>query len=1369
MKKHLALLLFLMLLAGKISGQEEFTAAGDSSANWRNTPNAETSELQRNWEALRARGLRLLPVPKKLTFADSAIVIKGVDARKIALVLSRESDKGTVAAEEIISRVRELSPETAVSVVAAPQADAFNIIIENQWPNTFTQDETRSEKSSSTDQAYGLYPVENGIILSGQGETGMLYAAVTLRWLIERNSEQILLHPAKIIDWPDFKNRQISTLFSVYYTEHMVAKNYQEHLKLMKQAVDYLFRMKATSSFRNSLSTYRQWSPFADKLPFTDEDYATVKAVADYAKQRGIVFLDSGTVALGWENKDKDRPEIKEMMHYRVHKEYHSWARHDLHQKKADLMAEYIRRSGMGQMYIHAVDGGGIRDPEQWSNRDKLTLEKYGDDRIRADVDMFKIYSDAISGAGAEPILVVYPYSGNYLDPAFVLKNLGMSDTPGNRLEADRLIANLKAWTLGVNEKIDKNIRVCVRESNRRSMELFYQAFPGRPQWIYYEVHHTNRDTRPFLSPEIRCFWSAYRGDTDPETSDKDIIWLNTSRKFTEASWAVASEYAWNVKFPGWSDLDRSGWESWQQRGEPWPSETEQEAYDILAERAAVGMWGYDLGQDLKDFYRYGLSFYVAADPEKAAERFNLADCLPLIKRNRAAIDQALAAFERAQARIDQAKERGEEPLSPFVQPFFNQFYLMTKAAKPYLDVHYLVYSARTLALAGKMPEADDLLEQGRKALANGKAEFEKASLELKDAPVRMTWDKLGNWSRGFLDARMLNPDFDKLAADIADLSAKKEALFQAHNVPSWLEPMLAKIDLQALRTKEPVNVDGKLDEEVWRQAAPVEHFVAHKTLRLAPTPASARLAYDDNCLYLSFTATQPLIGKLQEPARTASQYPDTESLEWFLSPGAKEGTFYQFAFDSAGNLFSLKRIPSDTGPVTEELGWDSGARVAVSRTENSWICEIALSWEKLGKKPGAGWKSFLAYNHLSSQTPKELEPFSCRYVAGKSFHDILSYPALLFAEKPSAPVAYAPAIVCKNLEMKGQTHASGAGSLVSMNLQVETTRPLKNVVLKVRYLDEKKQVVREKTVLETPYLPLRWVTSAPLQEQLEVMHEGVWVQVELTYSTLDGEQRKTEKTFSVGNLASLLANEDIYAEGTTPDTKGLNCPVYVDTNTPAGQVLDFNQGTIEFWLKPSWPGREPKMNWGEFQERGLFHCGIIRQDHPTHTNLHNLAILQHKNGNISLRIANTEYKSRQVNAGIADWKPGEWHHVACVWNLRTGIVGKLEIYLDGKLSSNTPTQWGAEVKEQIKVSPCIFTAQVGSFNSGLSPAQAVIDELRVSPRELYLNDFTPSHLLPASTEHDSMAFSFENSMQGSYRLGDKTGVIDAALGHAIL
>ncbi|NCO43641.1 MAG: hypothetical protein GW892_33660, partial [Armatimonadetes bacterium] len=218
--------------------------------------------------------------------------------------------------------------------------------------NTFTRDETVPAEARKTDQAYGVYPRDDGLSLAGQGEVEMLYAAVTLCWLIEERAGQVFLHPAAGVDWPDYKHRHMGSPLAPYQT-NTVGGDPQAHLANMRKYLDWLFRMKATGVFRHTIGS-QSHSSLPDKLASTPAARACAKLVSDYGRERGIVTMHNGSVSLSTDPEDKDRPGFDQMMKDEDRGHYHSWARHDLHRNKAHNLAAFCKECGFDLAFIHA-------------------------------------------------------------------------------------------------------------------------------------------------------------------------------------------------------------------------------------------------------------------------------------------------------------------------------------------------------------------------------------------------------------------------------------------------------------------------------------------------------------------------------------------------------------------------------------------------------------------------------------------------------------------------------------------------------------------------------------------------------------------------------------------------------------------------------------------------------------------------------------------------------------------------------------------------------------------------------------------------------------------------------------------------------
>jgi Tol biopolymer transport system component len=142
------------------------------------------------------------------------------------------------------------------------------------------------------------------------------------------------------------------------------------------------------------------------------------------------------------------------------------------------------------------------------------------------------------------------------------------------------------------------------------------------------------------------------------------------------------------------------------------------------------------------------------------------------------------------------------------------------------------------------------------------------------------------------------------------------------------------------------------------------------------------------------------------------------------------------------------------------------------------------------------------------------------------------------------------------------------------------------------------------------------------------------------------------------------------------------------DTETlvyPAAGNLKANQGAVEFWLHPNWDGdaggNYTLFWWGE--ESDYLH---LRKDE------------------ISNLVFDRFYADGSCGApvNVADWRAGEWHHLAFTWQ---GV--EMRLYVDGK-----------EVAKEIcsgSPQPTATTFYIGSGIGGEQAVDDVIDELRIS------------------------------------------------------
>jgi len=1304
----------------------------------------ETEVLRRTWQELRKRKLRLLPVPKQIRFTNEKIVVAGPGARDVVIVLMQNSERGQIAANEIVSRMKDFGTglQKGLPVVATRRPGAYNIVLENRWPNTFTRDMKRPAEAKKTDQAYGLYPTATGITLAGQGELGMLYAAVTLRYLIEQENGKVVLHAARVVDWPDFKNRSMGWFDGPYHS-WFLGEDTAKYLANMVKHIDFLFRIKANGIFVHSIC------PHQGSLPNTvtgdPKKIEGAKAVNDYARKRGIITNGPGSPRLGEHPKDKDRPGFDKMLQFKKSygTHYHSLARHDLHRNKARNMAEFCRRSGYARLSMHAIDTGGLLNPELWEQREELTRRKYGNDRAQADADMFNIYTEALRNVGADLVAIPYPYSSGIADVNAVRRRLGLPDTAAGREKAQEVHDRLRKWAARLNEKLALGVPIVVRESSREALFKFFALYPGRPMVVDWWPFNGGR-VNPLLPMSLRAVGNGYA----PDRPHGDALSLMDAHMFCEHVKVCGSEYAWNTRFPGWSES-------------VWGGDDDQAAREILAERAAVGLWGYEAGMQLKELFRHGLSLRFVTNPKKEAARISQ-DKLPgLIRQHRDAAQKACGAMDRLWARHKAAKAEGRRIMDDFSYPFFVQYYGMLKAANAYANVHYHESEAMAAISAGEMARGMEHVAEGRQALMRDKAEYDRVAAELAREPLVVapsTLPRRYGWNKSYV-AILGRPDLPGLEQKYAKLEANKEKLYEQYNIPAWFRKWFEKRKITAVRTTGAITLDGDLSEPCWNDAPRIEHFVALKQFKVMEQPCVVRLLHDADHLYVGVKAAQPLLAQIRERKRATNAYKLADGVELFFVRGDRNsGKLYQFAVDTAGNLWTGRKPvqPEDKGPH----GWDSGGRLAVKKGQREWTFELAIPFARVGGRSGEPWHILIGRNLLTRAKPAAFAHYASSWLANRSFHTRERYAPLTFGKNTNGPFDVAPAIECSAPKLRSQAIATGTGTLIEFGLKLETKRPLQDVAIRAEVLDRDGTRIGTVPVTRKPHIPVTWSTQRPIQIQLQTLHKGVKLKITAGYRTFDGEAQATARTYVLGDPAAVLGRDEVFAEGLHPNTHGLAAMAYCDVNVSEGALLSPQRGTVEFWVLP-----RKRREWC-----ALFHYGRQGRDGKRPKAFNELgrscvAAILRQNHSMNLEIRNHEYERRYVQAPIKGWNSGRWQHFAYVWDLNDNGKARLEIYHDGqRVSGEVKRKWKTADDSAMEPGPGGYAFQLGSLNSGHGAAGAVFDEVRIWNRPRYSADFVPSRGQTPLAD-GLLHFAFENTLAGQYRIGGKKGTLTAIVG----
>ena len=112
----------------------------------------------------------------------------------------------------------------------------------------------------------------------------------------------------------------------------------------------------------------------------------------------------------------------------------------------------------------------------------------------------------------------------------------------------------------------------------------------------------------------------------------------------------------------------------------------------------------------------------------------------------------------------------------------------------------------------------------------------------------------------------------------------------------------------------------------------------------------------------------------------------------------------------------------------------------------------------------------------------------------------------------------------------------------------------------------------------------------------------------------------------------------------------------------PTAGCLDKSAGTLLFWIQPQWHGNDGKR------------YAIFSDAAPTHKPVYNsFHLFKTPSATLDFRVGGVP--EHALSTTVADWAPGEWHHVAVTWGSTSGIG----LYVDGARAGERHFEYEAE------------------------------------------------------------------------------------------
>lgn len=163
--------------------------------------------------------------------------------------------------------------------------------------------------------------------------------------------------------------------------------------------------------------------------------------------------------------------------------------------------------------------------------------------------------------------------------------------------------------------------------------------------------------------------------------------------------------------------------------------------------------------------------------------------------------------------------------------------------------------------------------------------------------------------------------------------------------------------EYRVTRVDTPMTIDGRLDEKAWQVAPYTEYFVDYADGSLPLQLTRAQLVWDDNNLYVAFTAIDHDIWATKT-RRDAGLWKE-EAVELFIDPDGDEADYIELQINPLGTICDILLHKEFSKGGHGDYHWTfEGLTAAVAihgtlnddKEDTEWICEIALPFQSLKK-----------------------------------------------------------------------------------------------------------------------------------------------------------------------------------------------------------------------------------------------------------------------------------------------------------------------------------------------------------------------------------------------------------------------------------
>ncbi len=752
--------------------------------------------------------LAIVPCPKHISLSDKPIPIVG--ALRILIVPDSKGLLNT-GAEEIATKLVELGG-TAPEVSAIKSVDVTTLSSELSVIVGFGKDSLPFKDICTTYKGVNALNEEQGYVISrksdgvantivvwGTDPLGAFYGCVTLVHLLSKGEVGMVLRPAEVVDWPDFKRRCASGIESA---GQVIKKG--EHdagCKLLKYGIRRAAILKC-----NAVEAHF-YHPEGECEYFTENELKALEEVKEFASRYGVKFRVLFSTNVGSQKKRQNDPRFKDVALLRGF--FMCWSRDDLIDESCARLKEQVQC--LGEVADYAFHYPDINEGG-WFARCEKCKKRWGDDRAAADAYFATKLYNAIKEVSPKSMveLIYYPYGGNL-------------SYNGN--------AKLREYFHKVATLTPLDAAIASREASKDAFDSWRKNIK-QPLAIWWSPG-TFWCGQAF-APDIAFLKSAYFGNKLDLVCD---CLTAGSRHILIPSQYSFAEYVWNVNAPGagvWKadpsvnpDIPSTGvpgdtvrdirlapdgenfskWRYLKGSQEPRPM-----MFDLL-ERICVLVYGKAVAPAMAEAFRNSCpsyDIYWSQEPDVASAQANAA---------RKAFDALLPLANKP--------ELFPEPPEKQALKLESNLSIYKQMLKTYADLQSIMKLH-----AGKVA-ADDLVNQARKAENDDKLRIRKATeardlsklilsqIDTEKVKLKELYDKYG--LEGVPWFWILSKRPSKYAETASRLDVFKGGFeFTINEASELLEaplPLARKANIFAKRVKGALKIDG--DSSDWCLSCP--------------------------------------------------------------------------------------------------------------------------------------------------------------------------------------------------------------------------------------------------------------------------------------------------------------------------------------------------------------------------------------------------------------------------------------------------------------------------------------------------------------------------------------------------------------------